>query len=65
MDRWPLIRTLLLFFGGLAGMVHQTLFVESAQPVLIGAFLVMMGLTIPLLVDEGFGSRQKGKDSDE
>lgn len=52
MHRWPIIRSLLLFFGGLAGLAHQTLIAADAQPVLVGAFMVMMGLTIPLLADE-------------
>lgn len=33
---------MLLFFAGLGGMVHQTLFAAHPQAVLIGAFLSMM-----------------------
>lgn len=49
---WPTVRTLLLFFGGLAGLAHQTLIADTAQPILVAAFLAMMGLTIPLSLDE-------------
>lgn len=38
----PRLRDVLLFFGGLAGMAHQTLFAAHPQAVLIGAFLSMM-----------------------
>lgn len=41
---WPLIRDLLLFIGGMAGLLHETLIATGERPTLIAAFLAMSGL---------------------
>lgn len=38
----PTIRDVATFILGFAGIVHQTVFAGSPQPVLVGAFLAMM-----------------------
>lgn len=45
-------RDLILFTGGLVGVFHQTVISPEAQPALLGTFLLMMGLTVPLRADE-------------
>lgn len=36
------LRDVLLFVGGFAGMMHQTVLIAQPQAVLVGAFLAMM-----------------------
>lgn len=44
MQKWPLIRDICLFFGGLAGAAHETLIASAERPTLIILFATMMGL---------------------
>lgn len=43
MDRWPLVRDVVLFIGGMGGLYHETVLRVGERPTLIAAFLVMMG----------------------
>lgn len=45
-------RDTILFFGGLIGVVHETLFSEAERPSLLVLFGVMMGLPVFLRTDE-------------
>lgn len=49
---WLGIRDAALFISGLLGIYHETLVTNYDRPVLLGAFLVMLGLPIPLRADE-------------
>lgn len=49
---WRLKRTTILLAAGLAVLGHQTFIASEAQPQLIFAALVLMGLPIPLHKDE-------------
>lgn len=44
MKKWPQIRDIGLFVGGIAGVVHETLFTHSDRPELLILFAAMMGL---------------------
>jgi hypothetical protein len=44
--RWTLIRNVVLFFGGLAGVAYQTLFVNADRPTLLLLYAAMMGLPV-------------------
>ena len=49
---WRLKRTTVLLGAGLGILFHQTVVAAEAQPQLIFAALVLMGLPIPLYKDE-------------
>lgn len=51
-SRWPLLRDVLLFFGGMAGVVHETAFASAAEPALLVLFGAMLGLPAFLRRDE-------------
>lgn len=57
---WRLKRTTVLLAAGLGIMFHQTFIVAEAQPQLIFAALVLMGLPIPLRKDEERESAKNG-----
>lgn len=42
--QWPFLRDLLLFFGGMAGAIHETLISGAERPTLLILFAAMMGL---------------------
>lgn len=42
--KWPIFRDVLLFFGGMAGVVHETLLSKADRPTLLILFAAMMGL---------------------
>lgn len=44
MTQWPLIRDIVLFTGGLLGVVHETLISSVERPTLLILFAAMMGL---------------------
>jgi hypothetical protein len=44
MKQWPIFRDVLLFTGGLAGVLHETLLTSSERPTLLILFAAMMGL---------------------
>ena len=44
MERWPLVRDITLFLGGLAGVLHETIFTELERPALLVLYAAMMGL---------------------
>lgn len=44
MRRWPLIRDVGLFVGGVAGVAHETLLSKMERPTLLILFAAMMGL---------------------
>lgn len=50
---WTRFRTVVLFFGGLAGLGYETIFVHPADPSLLVVFAGMMGL--PLFLKGGDG----------
>lgn len=59
MVTWPQLRDVILFFGGLAGVVHETLFASAQRPELLVVFAAMMGLPAFLQADT---RRGKGTD---
>lgn len=52
MKNWPLIRDLILFFGGLAGVAHETFTSSPPDSTLLLVFAAMMGLPAFLRQDE-------------
>lgn len=50
--KWALLRDVMLFFGGLAGVVHETAITPTAEPTLVVLFAAMMGLPAFLRKDE-------------
>jgi hypothetical protein len=42
--KWPILRDVFLFFGGMSGVVHETLLARSERPTLLILFAAMMGL---------------------
>lgn len=52
MSRWPLVRDVVLFFGGLLGVVHETFLSDLERPALLILFAAMMGLPAFLRTDE-------------
>ena len=44
MNNWSAIRSAMLFFGGLLGVVHETALQETERPTLLILFAAMMGL---------------------
>lgn len=50
---WTTIRDILLFFAGLAGIVHETAIAATAEPTLVVLFAAMCGLPAFLRKDEG------------
>jgi hypothetical protein len=44
MTRWPFLRDVALFTGGLAGVAHETLIGHAERPTLLILFAAMMGL---------------------
>jgi hypothetical protein len=54
------IRDVALFFGGLAGVFHETVLATGERPTLLILFAAMMGLPAFLRTDE----RKKDKDDD-
>lgn len=49
---FTVVRTVVLFVGGMAGMAYQTVVEHADRPSLIVAFLTMLGLPIFLGKDE-------------
>jgi hypothetical protein len=42
--KWPFFRDLLLFFGGMGGVIHETILTHAERPTLLILFAAMMGL---------------------
>lgn len=59
MQQWPLLRDIALFFGGIAGVIHETLLAKTERPTLLILFAAMMGLPAFLRPDK------KDDDNDE
>jgi len=57
MTKWPLIRDILLFFGGLAGVAYETLASQADRPTLLLLFAAMMGLPAFLRADAKDGKK--------
>lgn len=57
--RWPFLRDVVLFFGGLAGVLHETLITAGERPSLLVLFAAMMGLPAFLRTDERRAEDQK------
>ena len=55
MNRWLVLRDIFLFAGGLAGVVHETVFTSLERPALLILFAAMMGLPAFLRSDERRG----------
>jgi hypothetical protein len=49
---WKIVRNAILFFGGLAGVLHETLIADIAEPLLLALYASMMGLPAFLRRDE-------------
>lgn len=52
MNRWPLIRDVVLFVGGLAGVANEALRFGGERPTLLLLYAAMMGLPAFLRADE-------------
>lgn len=44
MKHWPTLRDVMLFAGGLGGVLHETLSTQPERPTLLILFAAMMGL---------------------
>lgn len=53
MAQWPVIRDILLFSGGMLGVLHETLISATERPTLLILFAAMMGLPAFLRKDDG------------
>ena len=51
MSRWPRVRDITLFLGGLAGIVHETVISHLERPTLLLLFAAMVGLPAFLGMD--------------
>lgn len=61
--KWPFIRDLLIFFGGLAGVLHEIFLAHGAErPELLILCAAMMGL--PAFLPGYGGSNPKDRGSD-
>lgn len=60
MKRWLLWRDVLLFFGGLGGLLHETLLQKGERPDLLVIYTAMMGL--PAFLE---GDRRRIKRGDD
>lgn len=49
---WPTVRDVLLFIGGMAGIVHETLLAPTERPTLLLLFAAMVGLPAFLRADD-------------
>ena len=61
MQRWPVIRDLILFFAGLGGVMHQTLVEDADRPTLLLLFAAMMGLPIVFNADQRRSEKKNGQ----
>jgi hypothetical protein len=52
MTQWSLIRDVMLFAGGMAGVIHETIFAAAERPTLLILFAAMLGLPALLHTDE-------------
>lgn len=52
MGKWPTIRDVTLFIGGLLGVLHETVFTSAERPSLLILYAGMMGLPAFLRADE-------------
>ena len=59
MGKWPIIRDMILFFGGLAGVANEALFQNAERPTLLLLYAAMMGLPAFLRADDKNGNGKK------
>jgi hypothetical protein len=59
MDKWPIIRDMILFFGGLAGVANEAIFQNAERPTLLLLYAAMMGLPAFLRADDKNGNGKK------
>lgn len=52
MASWPLIRDVVLFLSGLAGVAHETVVTDAERPTLLLLFAAMCGLPAFLRADD-------------
>ena len=57
MDKWPIIRDMILFFGGLAGVANEAIFQNAERPTLLLLYAAMMGLPAFLRADDKNGKK--------
>lgn len=62
MMQWPLLRDVVLFLGGLAGVVHETVLTQAERPTLLILFAAMMGLPAFLRPTGIQGAADKAKE---
>lgn len=65
MNRWPYLRDIVLFIGGLIGVMHETVFAATERPTLLILFAAMLGLPAFLQQAKGDKSVGKGENGDE
>jgi len=56
--KWQPLRDVLLFFGGIAGVVNEAIFQDVERPTLLLLYAAMMGLPAFLRSDERDRERQ-------
>lgn len=61
-ENYQFVRDSLLFLGGLAGVVHETVMATSERPALLMLFAVMMGLTAYARTDDARKKNGKAED---
>jgi len=49
---WKWLRDVIMFFGGLAGVIYETVATSTDRPVLLALFGAMMGLPFFIRADE-------------
>lgn len=57
MPGWPQLRDMILFFGGLGGVAHETFLASTDRPELLIVFAAMMGLPAFLQADQRISRR--------
>lgn len=62
MKHWQTQRDIILFFGGIGGVVHETLLATAERPTLLILFAAMMGLPA-FLQTNGNGNGRNGESS--
>lgn len=50
-SRWPFYRSVVLFFGGMAGVGYEAIVQSGERPFLLTVYTVMMG--VPIVLGEG------------
>lgn len=64
-QKWPALRDILLFFGGMGGVFHETVLAVGERPTLLILFAAMMGLPAFLRMDGKSSLNSPPKEKEE